>query len=245
MNWYEDDDLWVGFADVMFPPRREAEAERLVGESPLFGLVAGQRVLDLGCGPGTHVVPLARAGAVVTGVDLSAAMLARAREACSRAGVEVTLVRADMREPVAPGGFDLVISMYTSFGYFTDPGDNLAVLRNAHAALAPGGRLLVDLMGKEVFAGWVGRPQAVDVQGGTVFMRDTVLDGWTRLRSDWTYVRGAEVRHASLHSTLYSAAELRALFAEAGFTDVECFGDFDGSPYDNHARRLIVRGTRA
>ncbi|MBW4721468.1 class I SAM-dependent methyltransferase [Saccharothrix obliqua] len=245
MGWYEDDDLWVGFADVMFPPRRWAEAERLVAESPLLKVSAGDRVLDLACGPGTHVVPLARHGAVVTGVDLSEAMLARARAACERAGVEARLVQADMRAHVEPGAYDLVVNMYTSFGYFTDPGENLAVLRNAHASLAPGGRLLVDVLGKEVFAGWVGRPQAVDVDGGTVYMRDTVLDDWTRLRSDWTWVRGDEVRRTSLHSTLYSAAELRGLFEAAGFTGVECFGDFDATPYDNHARRLIVRGTRA
>ncbi|RKT54353.1 SAM-dependent methyltransferase [Saccharothrix australiensis] len=245
MDWYEDDDLWVGFADVMFPPRRVAEAEHLVATSPLLKVAAGDRVLDLACGPGTHVVPLARRGAVVTGVDLSEAMLARARDACERAGTTARLVRADMRDHVEPGGYDLVVNMYTSFGYFVEPGENLAVLRNAHASLVPGGRLLVDVMGKEVFAGWVGRPQAVDVEGGgTVFMRDTVLDDWTRLRSDWTYVRGDEVRRTSTYCVLYSAAELRALFREAGFAEVECFGDFDGSPYDNHARRLIVRGTR-
>ncbi len=245
MGWYEDDDLWVGFADVMFPPRRAAEAEQVVAASPLFKVAPGDRVLDLACGPATHLVPLARRGAVVTGVDLSGAMLARAREACGQAGVEARLVRADMREHVEPDSYDLVINMYTSFGYFADPAENLAVLRNAHACLTPGGRLLVDVMGKEVFAGWVGRPQAVDVGGGTVFMRDTVLDDWTRLRSDWTWVRGDEVRRTSLYSTLYSAAELRGLFEAAGFSGVECFGDFDCSPYDNHARRLIVRGTRA
>ncbi|MEV0680218.1 class I SAM-dependent methyltransferase [Actinosynnema sp. NPDC050436] len=245
MGWYEDEDLWVGFAEVMFPARRTAEAERLLAESPLLKVAAGDRVLDLACGPGTHVVPLARRGAVVTGVDLSEAMLARARRACEREGVRARLVRADMRDYVDPGAYDLVINMYTSFGYFTDPGDNLAVLRNVHDSLVPGGRLLIDVMGKEVFAGWVGRPQAVDVDGGTVYMRDTVLDDWTRLRSDWTWVRGEEVRRTSLYSTLYSAAELRALVEQAGFTEVECFGDFDLSAYDNHARRLIVQAKRA
>ncbi len=150
-----------------------------------------------------------------------------------------------MREYVDPGAFDLVISMYTSFGYFTDPDDNLRVLRNAFASLTPGGRLLVDVLGKEVLASWVGRPQAVDVEDGTVFMRDTILDDWTRLRTDWTLVREDTVRRASIVSYLYSAAELRALFEAAGFSDVECFGDFDAAAYDNHARRLIVRGTRA
>jgi SAM-dependent methyltransferase len=244
MDWFEDEDLWVGFADVMFPERRETEAAELVATSPLLKVATGTRVLDLACGPAVHVVPLARAGAEVTGVDLSPAMLARASAACDRAGVAAHLVQANMLDYTAPGAFDLVINMYTSFGYFTEPGDNLTVLRNIHASLAPGGAAVIDLLGKEVLAGWVGRPQAVEVAGGTVFMRDTILDDWTRLRTDWTLVRGDEVRQASIHCVLYSAAELRMLFEQAGFVDVECFGGFDASPYDNHARRLIVRGYR-
>jgi SAM-dependent methyltransferase len=249
MAWYEDEELWVDFACVMFPERREREAADLVATSPLLKVAAGTRVLDLACGPGVHVVPLARHGAVVTGVDLSDAMLTRARAACARAGVTARLIRADMRDHVEPDTYDLVINMYTSFGYFTDPGDNLTVLRNAYASLTPGGTLLVDVLGKEVFASWVGRPQAVDVAtehgGGTAFMRDTVLDDWTRVRSDWTLVRDSTVRQASISSVLYSAAELRALFEQAGLADVECFGEFDARPYDNNARRLIVRGSRA
>lgn len=249
MAWYEDERLWVDFACVLFSERRAREAAALVADSPLLTVPAGTRVLDLACGPGTHVLPLARHGARVTGVDLSEAMLSRAREACERAGVPVRLERADMREFVEPGAYDLAITMYTSFGYFTDPDDNLAVLRNLHTSLAPGGQVLLDVLGKEVFASWVGRPQAVDVErelgGGTVFMRDTVLDDWTRVRSDWTLVREGTARRASITSVLYSAAELRALLERAGFTGIECFGDFDASPYDNHARRLIVRGVRA
>lgn len=245
MHWYEDDGLWVDFAEVMFPPHRHDEAADLVATSPLLAFAPGARVLDLACGPATHVVPFARRGARVTGVDLSRAMLARARAACDRADVTARLVHADMRHYVEPGAYDLIVNMYTSFGYFPDPEDNLAVLRHAFACLAPGGRLLVDVLGKEVLAGWVGRPQAVDVDGGTVYMRDTILDDWTRLRTDWTLVRGDTARHASIVSFLYSAAELRSMFEEAGFTDVRCHGDFDGSPYDNRARRLIVQGSRA
>jgi SAM-dependent methyltransferase len=248
MAWYEDEELWVDFAGVMFPERREREVAEQVATSPLLKVTAGTRVLDLACGPGVHVVPLARHGARVTGVDLSEAMLARARTACERAGVSARLTRADMLEYIEPGAYDLVINMYTSFGYFTDPGDNLTVLRNACTNLAPGGALIIDVLGKEVLAGWVGRPQAVDIGpelgGGTVFMRDAILDDWTRLRTDWTLVRGDEVRQASIMCVLYSAAELRSLFEQAGFSDVECFGGFDAGPYDNHARRLIVRGIR-
>ncbi|MEU5162020.1 class I SAM-dependent methyltransferase [Streptomyces sp. NPDC020875] len=252
----------------MFSDRRAGTAAGLVRDSPLFDFPAGSRVLDLCCGPGLFLGPLARRGYRVTGVDLSAPMLARARTACAAPTGTATdpsdltdpsdpsdpaadgdtthpveLVRADMLDFVRPGAYDVVLSLFTSFGYFADPADNLRVLRNARRSLAPGGRLLVDVMGKEVLAGWIGRPQAVDLPDGSyVVQRDTVLDGWRRLRTDWTLVRGDTARTAALHSFLYSGAELHDLFVTAGFTGVECYGDFDGGPYDQHARRLIVVG---
>lgn len=249
MHWYEDEDLWIDFQSVMFPELPERAAEESVAASPLLKVRPGMRVMDMACGPAVYVVALARRGAEVTGVDLSPAMLARARATCDQAGVSAWFVRADMREHVEPGAYDLVLSTHTSFGYFTGPGDNLTVLRNAHASLTPGGTLIVDVLGKEVVASRVGRRGAIDIAddagGGTVFTRDTILDDWTRLRTDWTLVRGSSARHASIVWCLYSAAELRSLFEQAGFVDVECFGGFDGSPYDDRARRLVVRGIRA
>lgn len=249
MHWYEDEDRWIDFESVMFPELPGRVAEDTVAESPLLKVRPGMRVLDIACGPAAYVVALARRGAEVTGVDLSPAMLARARATCEEAGVTAWFVRADMREHVEPGAYDLVLSTHTSFGYFTQPGDNLTVLRNAYESLTPGGTLLVDVLGKEVVASRVGDRGVIDVAedpgGGTVYTRDTILDDWTRLETEWTLVRGGEAKRASILSFLYSAAELKALFETAGFTGVECFGDFDGSPYDNHARRLIVRGERA
>ncbi|MFJ2652037.1 class I SAM-dependent methyltransferase [Streptomyces sp. NPDC087420] len=245
MKWYEDESLWSDFASTMFSADRGETVAELVSSSPLLDFPPGTRVLDLCCGPGLFLVPLARRGYAVTGVDLSPSLLERATDACAEAEVGVRLLRADMLAYADPGSFDVVLNVFTSFGYFDDPGDNLQVLRNAWTSLAPGGRLLVDVMGKEVLAGWIGRPQAVDLPDGSyVVQRDVVLDSWRRLRTDWTLVRGTTARTASITSFLYSGAELHDLFVAAGFTDVECFGGFDGSPYDQHSRRLIVRGTR-
>lgn len=245
MHWYEDEELWFGFSEVMFSPQRAAQAAQAVASSPLLAFPPGARVLDQCCGMGVFTVPLARRGHPVTGVDLSPRMLSQAEKACADAGVEAELVQADMCEYVRPGGFDAVINLFTSFGYFAEPEKNLQVLRNAHDSLAPGGHLVVDVMGKEIYAGWVGPPKVVDVENGQVIMRDTILDDWTRYRTEWTLVRGDTATHGSLTCFVYSGAELRALFEAAGFVDVECFGDFDAVPYDNHATRLIVRGTRA
>ncbi|WP_030329708.1 class I SAM-dependent methyltransferase [Streptomyces sp. NRRL B-1381] len=245
MHWYEDDALWSDFAPTMFPPARAESAAALVDGSPLLDFPPGTRVLDLCCGPGLFVVPLAARGYEVTGVDLSPSMLERARAACDAVGAKARLERADMLTYREPEAFDVVLNVFTSFGYFEAAEDNLRVLRNARESLAPGGRLLVDVMGKEVLAGWIGRPKAVDLPDGCyVVQRDTVLDSWRRLRTDWTLVRGTTARTASITSWLYSAAELHALFEEAGFTDVECFGGFDASGYDQDSDRLVVRGRR-
>ncbi|TGB15662.1 class I SAM-dependent methyltransferase [Streptomyces sp. MZ04] len=244
MHWYEDDGFWSDFSETMFSERRRAETADVVAHSPLLEFPAHSRVLDLCCGPGLYLVPLAGRGYTVTGVDLSAEMLKRARTVCETAAPEVRLVRADMLTHVEPASYDVVLNVFTSFGYFDDPQDNFRVLTNARDSLVPGGQLLIDVMGKEVLAGWIGRPQLVELDGAYVVQRDTVLDDWTRLRTDWTLVRDGIAREASITSFVYSAAELRALFEAAGFTDVECFGGFDGEPYDQHARRLIVRGTK-
>jgi SAM-dependent methyltransferase len=244
MEWFEDDTFWVDFAGALFAPARRQEAANWVATSPLLDLPAGAAVLDLGCGPGTYAVPLAERGARVTGVDLSQAMLDRAREATEAGGLKVRLVRADMREFVEPDCYDLVISMYTSFGYFADPAQNQRVLHHARRSLVPGGRLLLDLFSKEIFARWAGVPKVVDVDGGTLFMRDTILDDWTRFRSDWTLVQGDRARHGFFEQFVYSAAEIRAMLTAAGFTGIRCFGGFAGEPYDNHAKRLVVEATR-
>ena len=177
MHWYEDDGFWSDFSETMFSERRRSETADLVAESPLLQFPAGSRVLDLCCGPGLYLVPLARRGHTVTGVDLSPVMLKRAEAACAKAGVDVRLLRADMLTHVEPESYDVVLNVFTSFGYFDEPADNARVLRNAHDSLAPGGQLLIDVLGKEVLAGWIGRPKLVELDGGAyVVQRDTVLD---------------------------------------------------------------------
>ncbi|GAA3769091.1 class I SAM-dependent methyltransferase [Plantactinospora mayteni] len=240
MSWYEDLSLWSGFSDVLFSAERARHAADLVATSPLLAFPPGSRVLDQCCGVGFFSAPLARRGHRVTGVDIHRELLERAE-----AESEGSFVRADVREYVSPDAFDVVLNMYTSFGYFDEHDDNVQVLRNAYRSLVPGGELIVDLLSKEIYASWVGPPKIVDVPGGMVVMRDTILDDWTRYRTDWTLVRGNTAEHTALTCWVYSAAELKDMFSRAGFEKVQCFGNFDGGPYDGEATRLIVRGTRA
>ncbi|MFE0389680.1 class I SAM-dependent methyltransferase [Streptomyces bungoensis] len=106
----------------------------------LAGDVAGRRILDAGCGSGPLSAALRDRGAVVTGIDASAAMLALARR---RLGDDVALHEGDLRDrlPFADGAFDDVVASLV-LHYLEDWGPALAELRRV---LRPGGRLIASV----------------------------------------------------------------------------------------------------
>ncbi|MEV6655099.1 class I SAM-dependent methyltransferase [Streptomyces sp. NPDC051219] len=106
----------------------------------LAGDVAGRRILDAGCGSGPLSAALRDRGAVVTGIDASAGMLALARQ---RLGDDVALHVADLRDrlPFDDGAFDDVVASLV-LHYLEDWGPTLAELRRV---LRPGGRLIASV----------------------------------------------------------------------------------------------------
>lgn len=239
--WYEDESFWQATFSFMFPEERLAaggdDVDRILTRTGL----EGADVLDLCAGPGRHAVPLARRGCRVTAVDRSPFLLDKARERVRAAGVEVEFVQEDMRRFQRPGAFDLAVSLFSSFGYFDDTADDRTVLANVFYSLRPGGRLVMDLLGKEVLAR-VYRPVHVSYtpEGTAVYQETEILPDWTRARCRWTLVQGDEARTFDFHLNLYSGVELRALLRSVGFADITLSGGLDGSAYDVTAGRLGV-----
>jgi SAM-dependent methyltransferase len=99
------------------------------------------RVLDLGCGTGRHMVHLARRGYVVTGVDVSAHMLAQARKKMEAAGFKPELLRIDICElgRIADGTYDAAICMFSTIGIIRTEEMRLEAVREAVRILKPGG----------------------------------------------------------------------------------------------------------
>ena len=244
-DWFDDESFWEAVDPFLFTRQRLAAAEREV--ELLLELVDldGRNVLDLACGTGRHAVELARRGYQVTAVDRSRYLLGKAEAAAASAEVSVEWIRADMREFVRPGTFDLAINMFTSFGYFDDPADDLRVLINLHSSLRDGGCLLIDLIGKEHVAE-VFQPAAVDeaADGALLVQRREIFDDYERIRNQWTVVRGGEVRSFRFHHTLYSARELKDRLGAAGFRSTVVFGDLEGSAYGPGSERLVAVATR-
>ena len=107
------------------------------------------RVLELGCGTGRVLIPLARVSRRVTGLDFSDAMLARARVRVARLkrAHRPRLIRGDMRQlPFADASFATVIAPYGVLQSLTGDADLASALRETARVLKSGGRLVIDLV---------------------------------------------------------------------------------------------------
>jgi SAM-dependent methyltransferase len=237
VDWFADDSFWESFYPVMFPAERIDAAWVQVEQIVALTSFDGKDVLDLCCGPGRHSAELAKRGYNVTGVDRSAFLLSRARERSS----DVEWISSDMRDFVRPASYDLVINMFTSFGYFEDKDDDVRVLRNIHTSLRDGGVFLIDVIGKEYLAK-VFQPTVsyTAPNGSTLVQRHEIFDDWTRIRNEWMLVDGERVKRFTFHHTVYSAQELKDRLGAAGFGSVAVYGDLEGNEYGTAATRLVA-----
>ena len=141
-HWFESVARYLGdsYLKYSFTKGTKQEIDFLVETLPLVG---GDRVIDIGCGPGRHCNELAIRGYKALGIDISAAFI----EQASASAVEgASFRRLDARllqdEIELHGKFDVAICLCQgAFGVMLDDSDDLDVLRGAAAVLRPGGLL--------------------------------------------------------------------------------------------------------
>jgi SAM-dependent methyltransferase len=141
-HWFESVARYLGdsYLKYSFTKGTKQEIDFLVETLPLVG---GDRVIDIGCGPGRHCNELAIRGYKAFGIDISATFI----EQASASAVEgASFRRLDARllqdENELHGKFDVAICLCQgAFGVMLDDSDDLDVLRGAAAVLRPGGLL--------------------------------------------------------------------------------------------------------
>jgi SAM-dependent methyltransferase len=109
----------------------------------LVALAGGGRVLELAIGTGRVAVPLVERGVPVTGIELSAPMVAMLREKADEAAIPV--VMGDMATTTAPGEYALVYLVFNTISNLLTQDEQVACFRNAARHLEPGGRFVIEL----------------------------------------------------------------------------------------------------
>ena len=229
-------------AQIMFVPKAgetEKEVAQVVkqtkAKTPLH-------VLDLACGNGRHSIVLARRGFAVTGLDYSKPYLREARKAAKDAGASIRFVHGDMKnlEPLfAANTFDLVVSLYNSFGYFDSRRDDFKMLKAVNWVLKPGGRFVINTLNEGAVARRLKTPISIGREPlPNVVMIDAARYDPARRRtmSQWTIVdirrSKATIFRQSFTQNVYSHAQLKGLLRTAGFTIEKTWGLLSGGPFD-------------
>ncbi|MEB3196284.1 MAG: class I SAM-dependent methyltransferase [Candidatus Sericytochromatia bacterium] len=219
------------------------------------------RVLDLACGTGAVAVALARRRFEVTGVDGSAAMLARARMRAERWNTRVCWQQADLTrlperaELGAPEGFDLACCFYDSLNHLTDPEAFQSALCEMRRVLRVGGHLLFDLNTPLAYESVWGNSR--DAHVGESYARFwqshwcpdrrlATMDAtyfWREDSNDATWQR-ISVRHLARG---YTDEQVRHALARAGFEVLAAHAALRFDPVDGTTDRAayLVRAVQA
>ncbi len=220
---------------------------------------SGGRVLEVMCGSGRLLAPLARAGLRVVGIDISGAMLARARVRLQAAGLldRVELIEGDICARAPQGPFGLAIVAINSFMHLPGTAEQLAALGTIHAALRPGGLLALDLFNPD--------PRALAEHHGALVLDKvfTLGDGTrvqkfvaqqTDLAGQMNYVTffydeldaQGRVTRSTLPFTMrwLYRFELEHLLARAGFALEAVYGSYDLDPYISSSDLMLAVARR-
>ncbi len=221
---------------------------------------SGGPVLEIACGTGRVLIPLAQAGFSVVGVDISPAMLAIARKkiATARLGPRVELIQVDALDLQLSRTFPLAIVALNSFGHFSEDGEPERALQRLAEHLAPGGMLALDLTNPVpgAFGDTTGvvihdytRP-GPDPGWQTVKLRSQALDPISQIVEvsgmyDEVGPKG-EVRRTLADFALryFYRNELRLLFERAGLAFETAYGNYELGPLDESSNRLIAIGRK-
>jgi ubiquinone/menaquinone biosynthesis C-methylase UbiE len=218
----------------------EAEAQALAA-ARLSGCPDGGDLLDVPCGFGRHVIPLARAGYRAVGVDRSPALLDEAKR---RAGHErwPKLAVADYRElPFADESFDAALNMFSSLGYLGDEGDT-HVLGEIRRVLRPDGRLVIEIMHRDRAVRGFSEQDWRLLGEGRLLLEQRTFDAASGVaQTTETLVDTSGERESRSFSVrVYTATELLAMLAKAGFAEAKAYGDLEGGPFGVDTRLVIL-----
>ena len=234
--WFES---WFDspYYPMLYSNRDETEAERFISLiCNHIDLPKGAKVLDLACGRGRHSVTFSNLGYQVLGVDLSPSAI----ETASMRQSDLLYFRIhDIRHPLPETNFDLVVNLFTSFGYFENPLDDELAMSNAFKALKKRGIFVFDYLNVGPAIARL-KQEEVITRCGVEFHIHRSVEGGFILKSIDFEDQGRQ--HSFVERVrAYDHRELLELVRGAGFDIRSIFGNYELQPFEaTSSDRVII-----
>jgi cyclopropane fatty-acyl-phospholipid synthase-like methyltransferase len=212
------------------------------------GIGLGTRICDFGCGPGLWTTLLARAGATVTGLDISKRSIRYAEDTARATGLDIRYVLCDYLDFTTTERFDLVTVIHGDFSVLS-PGQRSAMLATFRDLLTAGGHVALDVSSIARFRSFEATPGAHEFLPDGGFFSASPHHLYT---SSHRYEEQALLAHRYLvvepsrwleivvWDQCYSVATLTSLFDEHGLVITDVYADLSGAPLTEDSGRIAV-----
>lgn len=228
-----------------------AHRERDIGDESFYrelAMNADGPVLEVGCGTGRIYLELLRAGVDADGFDISENMLQVLEDKAETADLDAFVWRDDMREFEAPRAYDLVIIPFRTFLHNLTVEDQLATLRRCRDALAPGGRLALNVFTPdfELICDTYGEPDEwTFIHEGEQYTVTDVTDFVDEVEQIIASTRrvsrdGRNISTATFELALVSRREFELLLRTTGWSDWTFYGGFGGDELVETGQELVL-----
>lgn len=196
-------------------------------------------ILDAACGAGRHVIRLKKMGYRVVGFDLSLPLLKVASQNLADISDENPFFRADLRNVCVRSEFNLVLNIFTSFGYFDTDEENFSFLKNSINFLKDGGYFVFDYINKQHLQKSLVPQSSKKVDKYNIDEKRQIKDD--RVIKDIRITSGERTHNFRESVKLYDSARLMEILESIGYTTVETYGNYEGDMFDQYnSERLIV-----
>ncbi len=240
-NWFEH---WFDspLHEQLYAKRDAEEANRLAelitGHIPVEEY---PRLLDLACGRGRHSINFANRGYRVTGVDLAPTAISRAKAKAALAGVDIDFRVGDMRVPLDET-FDVVVNLFTSFGYFASEAENELPIAAMARMVRPGGQIWIDFLNPDAV-----RDNLVPSDEGSIPEWSYKIRRWIEdeaVRKEIHLIQDAtgDEQIFTEYVRLLDLDWFKAVSSKYGLKLQTVYGDYQGEVYHTETSPRMVMG---
>ena len=197
-----------------------------------LGLKKRQSILDVPCGTGRHSLAFAKRGYFVVGLDINDVCLKKARENC-RGIKNIQIKKGNMAQLAwARGKFDILVNMFSSFGFFKTEEENRKVLKGFIQTLKPRGKIVIQTINREwVLKNIIPFHWEETSQFHIVSKRKYDLKTkYVEAHQAFLYKKSKLFEIHYCRVRLYSISEMKTLLKQSGLKKIQVFGSSSGKP---------------
>jgi SAM-dependent methyltransferase len=236
IHWFEN---WFDspYYHLLYQNRDNDEAQHFIRNlTAHLQLKPRAKLLDLACGKGRHSIFFSKNNFITTGIDLSAQSIRYAEQFENEL---LSFFIHDMRRPFRVNYFDVVMNLFTSFGYFENEKDNFRTLQAAAMSLKSGGLLIIDFMNAEKAVKEIQAYEEKKVCDIVFHIKKKIVNQF--LVKEINFTDNEEEFYFTESVKTLNLKSFEKYFTACGLVLKDHFGSYDLSPFDQEkSERLIL-----